>query len=266
MMKKVAVVIPLYKDSLSNYEDIALNQCQAILGNHPRIIVKPNSLVIPEELFSSSFSIINFDDSYFKSIEDYNRLMMLSEFYKAFLDFEYILIYQLDAFVFKDDLTYWCAKGFDYIGAPWIRKTYDKSWFGLLWLKTRVLVKKHFWGSSLKVKRKYVIEDKVGNGGFSLRKVAKFHNLCTEMAEHINFYLTQNSHYFNEDVFWSIEVNRKQEKLKIPSLQEGLRFAFEVPPVKAKQLTTNNLPFGCHDWDKYADYWRPVFDDLGIKI
>ena len=31
-----------------------------------------------------------------------------------------MLIYQLDAYVFKDELLNWANKGYDYIGAPWL--------------------------------------------------------------------------------------------------------------------------------------------------
>jgi hypothetical protein len=34
-----------------------------------------------------------------------------ASFYERFLDTKYILIYQLDAFVFKDELQEWCDKG-----------------------------------------------------------------------------------------------------------------------------------------------------------
>jgi hypothetical protein len=59
-----------------------------------------------------------------------------------------MLIYQLDAWVFKDDLMKWCNKGYDYIGAPWFEDfgSYEKG--------------KKLW--------------RVGNGGFSLRKIKYF--------------------------------------------------------------------------------------------
>jgi hypothetical protein len=31
-------------------------------------------------------------------------------------------------------------------------------------------------------------------------------------------------------------------------------------------LNEQNLPFGCHDWDKYADFWRPIFKDYNYNI
>ena len=35
-----------------------------------------------------------------------------------FLEYQYMLIYQLDAFVFEDKLDYFCELGYDYIGIP----------------------------------------------------------------------------------------------------------------------------------------------------
>lgn len=45
--------------------------------------------------------------------------MLSAEFYERFLAWDYILLCQTDAFVFRDELADWCARGYDYIGAPW---------------------------------------------------------------------------------------------------------------------------------------------------
>ena len=119
---KVAVIIPFYKTQHTPYEIMALQQCFKILSGHPIIAVKPAHLNLPSEVTQFPFSsVISFADDYFKDIQGYNRLMLDADFYKEFLTFEFILIYQLDAFVFKDDLAYWCSQDIDYIGAPWIR-------------------------------------------------------------------------------------------------------------------------------------------------
>jgi hypothetical protein len=121
--KQVAVVIPFYKPTLTDHERISLQQCHKTLANYPIIAVKPQSLVLPGEVAGYSFyNIISFNDEYFKSIQGYNRLMLSAAFYEAFIQYEYILIYQLDAFVFKDELSFWCNQDIDYVGAPWMRK------------------------------------------------------------------------------------------------------------------------------------------------
>ena len=73
----------------------------------------------------------------------FNKLKESNLLYKKYKKYKYILFYELDAFVFRDELDYWCKKGFDYIGAPWngTHCYYDTPING------------------------------VGNGGFSLRNI-----------------------------------------------------------------------------------------------
>src|SRR5690606_35437868 len=71
------------------------------------------------------------------------RLVLSRRFFRSFITYEYILIYHLDALVFSDQLREWCAAGFDYIGAPWLKSPDDPT-----------------QGFS-----------EVGNSGFSLRNV-----------------------------------------------------------------------------------------------
>lgn len=267
MLKKVAVVIPFYRTTLSDYEKIALQQCERVLSAHPKIAIKPDSLILPDDARIVNFTETrSFGDHYFKGLDGYNKLMLSAEFYQQFIDYEYVLIYQMDCFVFKDELVYWCSQNFDYIGAPWIRKTYHKNFAELFVLKVAQYFSKRFNFHNNDVPNKYQLQNRVGNGGFSLRRVKKFYDLCIVMKPLINFYLSQTLNLYNEDVFWSIEVNRKSRVLNIPSFETGLKFAFEVPPVKADLLNDKNLPFGCHDWDKYADFWRPIFENYGYVI
>ena len=74
--------------------------------------------------------------------------MLTRQFYEKFLNFDYILIYQTDAFIFVDKLDEWCTKGFSYVGAPWFKDFTPP-----------------YCTNELQF---------VGNGGFSLRKVPHF--------------------------------------------------------------------------------------------
>ena len=266
-MKKVAVVIPFYKDQISAYEEIALKQCEKILADHPKIAIKPVNFDLPDVAKEVNFqNTISFDHRYFKSISGYNRLMLSAEFYKAFLDYEYILIYQMDCFVFSDQLHFWCSQNWDYIGAPWIKKTYHKSPFELQLLNLKQGIASRFNFADNNIPNQYQLDNQVGNGGFSLRCVRKFHDLSILMKPLIDHYLSSEGNLYNEDVFWSLEVNRESRVLNIPNSETALKFAVEVPSIKIEHLKTEDLPFGCHDWDRYADYWQPVFQKLGYNI
>ncbi len=265
--KKVAVVIPFYKATLSAYEKIAIDQCKKVLGTHPIIAIKPRYLTLPQNVQTSFFTdVISFEDHYFKNIAGYNALMLAVDFYKAFLDYEYILIYQLDAFVFKDELQRWCSSNYDYIGAPWLREFDYPDVFKAVkskikcYLHTRNNVQKDGLPSIMQ------FENRVGNGGFSLRRVKKFYDLCLKMRPQIEAYLKRTEHEFNEDMFWSIEVNRKKKILNIPSYKTGLRFSIENFPERALHVNNGQLPFGCHAWDKHVDFWRVAFKEYGYAI
>jgi hypothetical protein len=265
--KKVAVIIPVYKNAITTLEKVAFTQIQNVLAKYPRIIVKPQSLTLSGEItnFGSS-GVQSFDDRYFKGIEGYNALMLADEFYERFLDYEFILIHQLDAFVFTDELNYWCDQLYDYIGAPWIpagdypdviKAVKSKIQF---YYHARYNVQKNGLPSRMQY------EYKVGNGGLSLRRVKKFHELSISMRHKMDIYLTRHEHQFNEDIFWSIELNRKQKLVKVPSWKAALRFSIEQPPAKCIELNNNQLPFGCHAWDLHLDFWRPIFETFGYQI
>ena len=266
-MEEVAIIIPFYLSKLSYYDRISLNQCQKTLSNYPKIAIKPKDLEFEKLNTGVNFiKTVSFPNHYFENIEGYNKLLLSSEFYEAFLEYKFILIYQLDCFVFSDKLIYWCNQNWDYIGAPWISKTYNKSYLHIKLLNLKRALKNSWMRKNNNVTNALFLHNKVGNGGFSLRRVKIFYDLCVCMKPKIDFYLSQKGNLYNEDVFWSIEVNSEQIQLNIPDYTIGLQFAFEVPPIKSRLLTANNLPFGCHDWDKYEEYWKPVFNEMNFEI
>lgn len=265
------VIVPIYKPDISKMEQISLKQCLRVLGKHTIIFIKPLSLnPDPYLLLAPNVKVQSFDDSYFKDIRGYNRLMMSEKFYEFFLDFQYMLIYQLDAFVFKDELDFWCKKKYDYIGAPWIgiinsgKNWIEKFQFARRAQKEYVNNTKQP-GSILPTEIQFY--NKVGNGGFSLRRVEKFYSICKEEKRMIEYYNNNTHHYFNEDVFWSLEVNRTKKKLIIPHYKTALHFSFEHRPDYAfEKITKKEFPFGCHAWDLFPEFWNPIIEREGYVI
>ncbi len=270
-MKPVAVVVPLYKSVLSAYEQIAFKQGLQTLKKHPIKIVKPVSLDISSLLAAHPQpEVENFADDYFKSVQTYNRLMLSPEFYERFVDYEYILIYQLDAFVFRDELLEWCSKGFDYIGAPWrIERDFSSVTDRIIFsLKKQLAI----W-FDLRDKRRgnqpmdVILKMTVGNGGFSLRKVQKMLDIVRNKRPKIEEYLKQEGPLYNEDIFFCIEMNRYFTQVSLPHWREALRFSVEDLPSKAFVLNGGQLPFGCHAWDIHEpDFWKLHFEKFGHKL
>lgn len=265
--QKVAVVVPVYKTQLSDYEKISIQQCSKVLSGHPIIALKPETLDLAElgsdNIFTGS---VSFDPAFFESVQGYNKLMLSPYFYQQFLGYEFILIYQLDAFVFKDELLKWCNSGYDYIGAPWPKRLEEPDIVKAF--KTRAITLYHIWKNTyedgLPSQRQF--DNVVGNGGFSLRRVRKFFNLASRMRDKVNEYHQRHEHQFHEDVFWSIEVNRKWHNLRIPTFKTAYKFSIENNPERGVRFN-KGLPFGCHAWDAADNlkYWKPILSGLGYQ-
>lgn len=231
-MEKVAVIVPIYKEKLNALEEISLRQCQKILGHYPLFFVCPDGLSISYEELLPQAKKKEFDPSFFKDTQSYSRLLTDPAFYEAFLNFEYILIYQPDAYVFKDELMHWCHQGYDYIGSP--------------------KLKLENYLNPNKVKN-WRMDAHLLNGGFSLRKVKSM----------IRF--TKIFHFFyrrvpvNEDQLFSCYFIRYiplRLFIHLPNWKTALKFGWEKNPSIAYSLE-QELPFGCHAWEKYhPKFWK----------
>ncbi len=250
---QVCIVIPIYKTKLGNNERISLNQCLSILGEFTIFVIKPASLCIDDLLSKhQQLNEESFPDHYFNGIYGYNSLMLSSSFYKRFESYKYMLIYQLDAFVFRNDLLFWCKKGYDYIGAPWTKKP---KYFSLYY---RIFLFAKFWLYKLQGKR--LLTGQIGNGGFSLRRISSFYQTSIDKQKLITQYLNKNNKTqktrYNEDVFWAME----NPNFDIPSYKEAIQFSFDLKPAIAYKQNGNKLPFGCHGWSKskHMDFWEDI--------
>lgn len=251
---KAAVIIPIYKTVLSKTEEMSLQQCLRVLGNYDII------MVCPKKFNKDKFKDINvkfeeFEEQYFKNIEGYNKLLLQSYFYERFLNYDYILIYQLDAFVFKDELENWCNKGYDYIGAPW--------------LATKNLTSKIFnVFASKKLKQRKSIWYKVGNGGLSLRKTKSFYEISNKLADVITIHLKNKEEIFGiEDVFWSLKAPEYFPNFSIPDYKEAAKFALDRKPKIGFKINNSELPFACHGFNKpkVINFWMPIINETFEK-
>lgn len=261
-----AVVIPAYQESLSFEEDISLNRTLQALGEYPIVIVCPKDLnpiryhQIAEQ-HKVSLLIERFDNVYFKGISGYNQLLLSASFYRRFQAYDYILICQLDAFVFRDELKEWCNKGYDYIGAPIIGKFTDTE---------------------------FSTDMRVGNGGLSLRRVSAFLDFfdgrknvfsSKQIVRCIDLWKKPTTRVFvwlfmvmgwrnrplsvsrrwkyNEDDFWSGLLDHSNYAMNKPTPQQAIRFSFERFPSELYEINDRHLPFGCHAWRKYQynEFW-----------
>ena len=186
----LAVIIPIYQQVLPEDEVENLTHSLGFLQDTKIFFIHPESLDLSfYKLKFTDIPFMSFEDYFFKSIEGYNQLMTLSNFYKKFLDFEFMLILQTDA-ILNGTINLEDEFEFDYIGAPWTSPF--------------VLSKFHFGGGysffAGRVLAKIGIGTPVhvGNGGLSVRRTAAFFN-ALQSVEMLN--LRRNN--LPEDIFFA---------------------------------------------------------------
>jgi hypothetical protein len=271
-----AVVIPVHKPftDLTAAEVLSLKSTCKCLREYPHVLIGPESINWNEYKASlhsynvEDVSIKVFDKIFFTDIDGYSSLLKTFNFYKTFNGFKFILIFQLDAYILKNELDYWCSKGYDYIGAPWLDTTTEE-----------------------------IIG--VGNGGFSLRKVDSAIRVTKRMIflqrlrrfwfkshfqaiisfprvvsyfqkylkirnmEEVN--IIHCASYPNEDHYWSILSNFFTD-YNVANKDEAMYFSFETNPSILYKKTNYNLPFGCHAWQKYQpDFWKEHIDNSNCE-
>lgn len=251
MKNIVAVLIPIYKAELNENEIISLKQCLHILSDYPIIFFGPQNLKteVYEQLCKNKtkFEMVHFNNSYFEDINGYNQLMLSAEFYRKFLSYKFILIHQLDAYVFRDELLYWCKQHYDFIGAP--HSVHENNINEIQFLKGYGKIINCF-NKLFKTNHKI---SNVGNGGFSLRKTATFYYLVKLLK-----YKTKQWGTNNEDGFFKYWANILYPIMKLPDDEVALRFSVETNPAISLAKLGNQLPFGCHAFEKYEPLtWQP---------
>lgn len=248
-----------------------MSQCLRILRDYPIVLVAPIGLDVAayNAILGANFSCHYFHKKYFSSINGYNKLMMSNDFYSRLSSYDYILIYQLDAYVFKDELISWCKLNYDYIGAPWFDGFHKNTTLS-------------FAG--------------VGNGGFSLRRVKAFINVINDGEKLLHqgaifasrsiklkskalLYLSKIIRRItfnrwkipfaqlfveNEDYVFGIIFSKENKVISTPSPLLAAKFAFEMNPSFLYKQNEYSLPFGCHGWYKHEQgFWSSFINFEG---
>lgn len=250
------IVIPIYKEDLILTEEVSLIQCFKVLNRHPIFFIAPEGLNTSKyrELLNCEITVMYFEKKYFEGITGYNNLMISKDLYQRFSFAKYILIYQLDCYVFRDELDYWCKQNYDYIGSPWI----NTSYYNLDILRKIYYLLKKAIKSRIYSKRmddKIILTNNVGNGGFSLRKTDKFLSVLNNTQDEMIAQFTisnDTKSLYNEDVFWSLVA----KNIKKPNLKTACSFSLDLGVDIGIKYNKGKLPFGCHAWNKKYHYWE----------
>ena len=223
--KKCCIVLVVYKH-LAQYDE---NEQQAFFNllqvffNRDFYIVCPRPLVEEYSQYAPCIALEVNSLSY----ADYNILCKSVGFYQTFLDlgYTYQVIVQLDVWVFQDNLEYFLNQfeegNLDYVGAPWYGVHFCKG------------------------------DGVVGNGGFCIRRLSKFAEICR-----------QGVGLGNEDTV--ILLNPKSN-LRIAPERMALEFSWEEKPLFCYRLMKGKLPMGTHAYASSPDrigFWKSFIPNI----
>ena len=219
-MNECACLIPYHKYEMTYLEKLALNRIYDVFANRTCYLLLP-SYIDPNKFISmnldqniidkyikyhNNFYYVNFGDEYFKSSCTYNALVLHENTYNYFknLGFNYVLICQLDAFIFEDKLDYFLEKNYDFIGS--FLSTYLNTW-----MENEIIDN---YCEHLLTKNIFM------NGGFSLRNIDfcinainNYHDFIYDTL--IPEFLDGKNNHVNEDDFFSQNVYNIPKALDI---------------------------------------------------
>lgn len=274
--KDVAIIIPLpNKTSFSEAEKISVQHLITFLGKYDKYFVIAENFK-SQHIELDGFQAKRFPDKFFGSILAHNKLLTNKLFYKAFSKYKYILMYHLDSLVFSDKLLYWCEKDFDCIAPPWLKA--DSPWLdksgvgngGFSLRKVESMIKlyssKKYWHPPAVMAKKSA--EKVKSIGWLIYpfawltfKIRWFNNINL----HLKKYLLQK--WSAEDRFIAVHGNHYYPELKIASVDEALKFAFEKNPKESFLLNDEEMPFGCHAYERYDfAFWEPHLIEPEVQM
>lgn len=238
------VAVPVYRDLVDPLEIVSFLRLRQIAKQDVFLVAPENLSLESYQRLWPSIRATRFEPNYFSSIAAYNTLMLSPLFYERFAkDYEWLLIHQLDAFLFHASLEKFCEMSYDYFGAPWIPGQLIRPGVRhprLLQLLGRRIV--------------------VGNGGLSLRRLESTINLLVEKHHEIANW------EINEDGFFSY-WGKVSAKFRTCPLEVARHFAFEGSPMLLYNQNDGALPLGCHAFNKielysYAQLINPLISKM----
>ena len=236
-MKKCIIIVPVYNDYPNKLEKLSLKQLDNIINNEIDIcLVGPNNINYGEyvDMFKNNIpTCMNFNNEYFESNKSYSQLCINYEFYTAFDDYEYMMIYQTDCWIFRNDIIKYCDMGYDYIGGPIYSP--GSRWPGF----------------------KNSMRPIVGNGGLSLRKISTMKKLTDPNGYSYNKHKDEWDSVEYEDMF-ICDVLAHDIYINIPDYRIAEQFAIDTLPMHINKLN----PMGAHRVFALHNYWKQRINEL----
>ncbi len=248
------MLVPIYKEAPDEMDRQMLEHCLQVFCERPIVLVHPQGMNLArytEIIGEREIRLQAFASANFISRHAYNDMLMEPWFYRAFMGYEYILVHQLDSWVFADTLDDFLSLGLDYIGCAPAREGAKQD--GGLSLRRTVACMEackaaQSWdGISLLLRVKYL----------NLR------DLVMIVRRKLAMPIGKKRPYRGEDSFFSFAAPILKTNFRVGTPEQALRFGYCENPAWLYRAH-KKLPMGCHApfRNGNADFWHL---HIGIK-
>jgi len=262
-------MIPVHKPAITADEVISLQACKAQLSAYDCFLVHPQGMDTGAYTAIHPGLILKpVDADWLSSIEKYNKMKLSLGFYRLFAAYEYMLTYELDAYIFHADFESVSALAFDYIGAPffkgyWAAKPGDpfikgcNSGFSIRNVQACI--------HALESMERY----RLGWWLYSLTlahssRLRRLLNGWTKEKYEVfitgRFAFSFATFHLNEDLVWSEVVPQLVPAFTVADPMSALKFSFEYNLEDSLRMNGGKLPLGCHAWFKHPSFWEKYID------
>ncbi|TLU99172.1 DUF5672 family protein [Dyadobacter luticola] len=228
MKELVSVLIPILDPQINPTEEKLLHHCLETLEKYPLIFVtfEGADLSIVRE-HNEDIDVIYFPKKYFESRDTLSQLFLLEDFYEHFNWSEFLLIHELNSWIIRDELHYWCKQGYDYLRAdPFFggSRNVGENPFARL--------------GGLKEEEKRLIGQGYTDNGLYLCRIEQMTKTLKNKRKEAHQYRHGNLPKADA-VFWDLEANRFWPNLRKPTAIVRQYFAQNAHNLDQSK----NLPF-----------------------
>jgi hypothetical protein len=248
MKELVSVVVPILNPVLNIREEKILAHCVKALAKYPFIFVISESAdhsILKEKYPTVDF--ISFNEKYFESRQTLASLLLMEGFYERFSWSDFLLIHELNSWIVKDELHYWCKQGYDYLRAnPAVSGSVLNDFNRLRGLNKNQLK---------------IVDEAFADDGLSLCHIGRFVKTLAGKRKKAYEY-RHNENLVNKDsLFWDLESNPLWPSLRRPTAIVQQRFSVNMNAgILIEKTDKESWPFGLTGIDKIETEDLPFFD------
>ena len=215
MKELVSVLIPVLNPALTTFERKIIDHCLMALRKYSFIFVVSEKAEISElkEQYRN-VDFVTFNEKHFKSRRSLAGLLLMEGFYERFSWSEFLLVHELNSWVVKDELHYWCKQGYDLLKAvPEIQSGFFED-----------LARFRGLGDA----QKKLIDIRFNDNGLCLCHIERcVRTLKNKKKEAYNY--RHHPDLINSDsLFWELEANRFLPNLRRPTKIVQTRFSKNI--------------------------------------